>query len=213
LKDIHMLNRPIQALLVAGAILATSLAVSAQTSSDRLAEKFTGLAGSESNAKSLVTGLRDGSDIKLSSGTSTTTIDPQTGKMGYGNVNIALSLAEASLKQAGIANPTPEQLAAALNGGSVTNSDGKTVQLAGVLKMRAEGKGWGQIAQSMGFKLGEVVRSEKANRAIAEHRPGTKGEGAARTDRTLRAEHPEKPDRVDKVDRVERADKPERANR
>ena len=42
--------------------------------------------------------------------------------MGYGNVNIALRLAQASLAEHGIRNPTPEQLKAALNGGTVTNS-------------------------------------------------------------------------------------------
>jgi hypothetical protein len=216
-----MLTKHAHRLLVAGVVLAASFAAWPQSSptntvpADRLAQKFTDLAGSETNAKSLVTGLRDGSDIKLSSATGTTTIDPQTGKMGYGNVNIALSLADASLKQAGIANPTPDQLAAALNGGSVTNSDGKTVAMSGVLRMRAEGKGWGQIAQSMGFKLGEVVRSEKAARNIDEHRPA-KGERVAhgeRDERPVKAERAERPERAERAERAERPERPERASR
>jgi hypothetical protein len=96
--------------------------------------------------------------------------------MGYGNVNIALSLAEASLKQQGITNPTPEQLQGAL---------------MGVLRQRANGKGWGQIANSMGFKLGEVVRPEKH----------------------VQAERPEKPVRPDKPERPDRPERPEKPER
>src|SRR5256885_17260845 len=94
------------------ALLALPLVPSAQ-SNDKLVERYTAFAGSESNSKALVTGLRSGSDIQLSAGGSTTTIDPPTKKMGGGNVNIALALAEASLKQQGITHPTPEQIKAA----------------------------------------------------------------------------------------------------
>ena len=165
-------------LLTASALLAFPLALWAQAesagktteSADRLIQKYALLAGSEDNAKSLVTGLRDGTEVKLSSGTTSTSFTSPTGKMGYGNVNIALSLAEASLKQQGITNPTSEQLQGAL---------------MGVLQQRADGKGWGQIANSMGFKLGEVVRPER----------------------------PEKPVRPDKPERPDRPDKPERPGR
>ena len=165
-------------LLTASALLAFPLALRAQAenvgktaeSADRLIQKYTPLAGSEDNAKSLVTGLRDGAAVKLSSGGTSTSFTPPTGKMGFGNVNIALSLAEASLKQQGITNPTSAQLQGAL---------------MGVLQQRADGKGWGQIANSMGFKLGEVVRPER----------------------------PEKPVRPDKPERPDRPEKPERPGR
>src|SRR6266436_7575515 len=157
-------------LLTASALLAFPLTPWAQAesaaktteSADRLIQKYAPLAGSEDNAKSLVTGLRDGTAVKLSSGTASTSFTSPTGKMGFGNVNIALSLAEASLKQQGIASPTPQQLQSSLTG---------------ILDQRASGKGWGQIANSMGFKLGEVVRPEKA---------GQRAENA-------RAERPERP--------------------
>src|SRR5437773_4854712 len=155
-------------LLTASALLALPPALWAQAES--LIQKYAPLAGSEDNAKSLVTGLRDGTAVKLSSGSASTSFTSPTGKMGYGNVNIALSLAEASLKQQGITNPTSEQLQGAL---------------MGVLQQRADGKGWGQIANSMGFKLGEVVRPER----------------------------PEKPVRPDKPERPDRPDKPERPGR
>jgi len=165
-------------LLTASALVAFPFVTRAQTegaaktteSADRLIQKYTPLAGSEDNAKSLVTGLRDGTEVKLSSGTTSTSFTSPTGKMGFGNVNIALSLAEASLKQQGITNPTSEQLQGAL---------------MGVLQQRADGKGWGQIANSMGFKLGEVVRPER----------------------------PEKPARPDKPERPDRPEKPERPGR
>jgi hypothetical protein len=165
-------------LLTASALLAFPLAPWAQAesaaktteSADRLIQKYAPLAGSEDNAKSLVTGLRDGTAVKLSSGGTSTSFTSPTGKMGYGNVNIALSLAQASLKQQGITNPTSAQLQGAL---------------MGILQQRAGDKGWGQIANSMGFKLGEVVRPER----------------------------PEKPVRPDKPERPDRPEKPERPGR
>jgi hypothetical protein len=127
--------------------------------------------------------LRDGTAITLTQviqnadGTSTstdTTIQPLTGKMGYGNVKIALSLAEASLAKAGITDPTAAEIAAALNGGSLTLADGTTIDLQGVLAARAAGQGWGQIANSMGFTLGDLMRSPQAVGA------GAQGEAKAK---------------------------------
>lgn len=145
--------------------------------STRLSTQFTTFAGSDTNAQALVDGLHSGSSITLTetvagtngapSTTTTTTFTPDTGKMGYGNVRIALSLAEASLTKAGITDPTAAELEAALNGGTLVLADGTSVDLKGVLALRASGEGWGQIAKSMGFKLGEVMRSPKAAGHIA----------------------------------------------
>ena len=144
--------------------------------STRLSSEFAAFIGSDTNSQALVTGLRDGTAVTLdqvtlnADGTSTTSqvaFQPATGQMGYGNVKIALSLAEASLAQAGITDPTAAEIAAALNGGTLTLADGTTVDLQGVLAARASGEGWGQIANSMGFKLGDVMRSPKAVGAAA----------------------------------------------
>lgn len=152
----------------------TTTTTSASTSheSTRLSTGFTTFAGSNANAQALVDGLHSGSSITLTdtvagangapSTTTTTTFTPDTGKMGYGNVKIALSLAEASLSKAGITDPTATELQAALNGGTLVMADGSTVHLQGVLAARAGGEGWGQIASGMGFKLGEVMRSPNA---------------------------------------------------
>lgn len=148
-------------------------------SESQLTEKYASLAGSEANAKTLVTGLRDGTDFKIGS----TSFDPPTGKMGYGNVNIALSLAQESLPE----NPSPEQLKAALIGTSAK---------PGILAQRADGQGWGQIAQSMGIKLGEVMRSPKASERVA-----ARPERAARPDKPDRPERPAKPERPERPGR------------
>jgi hypothetical protein len=74
--------------------------------------------------------------------------------MGYGNIRIALRLAQTQLASQGIRNPTPAELQGALIGvpGSPTQ---------GVLQMRAAGMGWGQIANAMGVKLGTVVSGKQ----------------------------------------------------
>ena len=152
--------------------LALPLGAFAETQ-EQLVAKYTRLAGSEQNATSLVSGLRDGKEVKLTRGSTTETFTPPTGKMGYGNIDNALSLAEASLKKQGIANPTPAQLEAAT---------------MDILKMRASGQGWGQIAQAKGFKLGEVKRPEHVAKAERPHKP----------DRPEKPERPERPERPEK---------------
>ena len=191
--------------------------------STRLTTEFTPFAGSDANAQALVNGLRNGSAVTLTetvagtnggpSTTTTTTFTPDTGKMGYGNVKIALSLAEASLAKAGITDPTAAEVAAALNGGKLVMTDGSTVDLKGVLAARAAGEGWGQIAKDMGFKLGDVMHSPKHAGELAEHDHHDH-------DKVARVElahdhghdmdnHPVHPEHLSKVDRPERPDRPE----
>lgn len=159
-----MLKKTLLALL-----LSLPLAALAQ-SQDQLIERYTSLAGSKENATSLVTGLRDGKEVTLKRGTTTETFTPTTGKMGYGNVDNALALAEASLQQKNISNPTPAQLEA-----SVTE----------VLKMRADGMGWGQIAKRYDTMMGAVKRPERVSKVERPEKP-------------QRPERPEKPERPGK---------------
>lgn len=151
------------------------LAASAQ-SREKLADQYSAFAGSEANSQSLVNGLRNGTEVTLTNGSTTTTFTPPTGKMGNGNVHIALALAQTDLKQQGITNPTNEQL--------------KT-EMMKILQERADHKGWGQIAQSLGFKLGDVMRAEKADLH-------------ARNDRPERGEKPDRPERPERPDRAGR---------
>ena len=176
-----MLKKPLLVLLFA----LLPFAAQAQSES-QLTEKYATLAGSQANAKILVNGLRDGTDFKIGS----TSFDPPTGKMGYGNVNIALSLAEKSLADQGIMKPTAAQLESALIGTSAK---------PGILALRADGKGWGQIANSMGFRLGELMRSPKAGERVA-----------ARPERPAKLEKPERPDRPERPVKPERPERPGR---
>ena len=170
----------------------TSTAATAPTtvSMDKLVEKYTTLAGSKENARKLVTGLRSGGDIKIGSETTKTPTD----RMGVGNVNIALALTEAKLDQQGIEKPSAKQLNTALTD---------------VLKMRADGMGWGQIAHRMDMKLGDVMRSDRA------HRPERLAH-ADKVEKHARPDHAGKPERIEKFERPDkpvRFEKPERPER
>lgn len=132
----------------------------------KLTAEFAEFLGGEEQAQTVVSGLRQGTAFDLetqttttnpttgatTTTTTTTTIDPPTGTMGYGNVRITLRLAEAQLNQLGITDPTPEQLSAVLLGGTINNT-----QVNGILAMRADGMGWGQIAQQYGMTVGQLM--------------------------------------------------------
>jgi len=152
----------------------------------KISGDFNSFLGSDANA--VVTGLRNGTPINLTrttttagttggapvTTTTTTTITPPTGPMGHGNVYISLALAKQQLSQMGITEPTPQQLQAALTGGTITQTSGTgptatttTTQLRGILTMRSENMGWGKIAQELGTKLGPVMSGMKsANRNL-----------------------------------------------
>jgi hypothetical protein len=147
---------------------------------DKISSDFSSFLGADS--KAVVTGLRNGTPITLTSTaptsttgttavttTNTTIINPPTGKMGHGNVFISLALAKQQLGAVGITEPTPQQLQAALTGGSITTTGTTatgtptttTTPLKGILTMRSQDMGWGQIAHELGYKLGPVISSMK----------------------------------------------------
>jgi len=117
------------------------------------------------NSESVITGLRTGNEVILTTtgpeGTTTTAFTPPTSKMGYGNVSHALSLAKEQLAQYGITEPTANELQTTLIGGDITTQSGGTVNIDGVLTLRSEGMGWGDIAHEYGVKLGHVGNSRK----------------------------------------------------
>lgn len=207
--------------------------VSTNNESTRLSTEFAGFAGSDTNSQALVSGLRDGTAVTLddvttnpdgTTTTTSTTFTPATGQMGYGNVKIALSLAEASLAQAGITDPTAAELEAALNGGTLVLADGTSVDLNGVLAARAAGEGWGQIANSMGFKLGDVMRSPKATGSASASAHAHAGVSVTKVefgkghmaDRPSATDHSGKPDvagRPDFANKPTIPDRPQRPDR
>jgi hypothetical protein len=168
---------------------------------DKISSDFSSFLGADS--KAVVTGLRNGTPITLTRVPSTTTgvatteatiINPPTGKMGHGNVYISLALAKQQLGAVGITEPTPQQLQAALTGGQVTTTTGTTgtgtpmtskQNLDGILTMRSQNMGWGQISQKLGYKLGPVISSMKhTNQNIARLASTTasvKGSGHAKS--------------------------------
>ena len=154
---------------MAGGSVASATATS--TAAAKLASRYADFAGSASNAAALVAGLRSGSPFVLSStdaagALTQTTITPVGKAMGYGEVNIALSLAKAELSKQGITDPTPQQIQTALDGGTLTTATG-AVSLGGVLAMRQQGQGWGQIAQSLGYNLGDLVSASETGNSRA----------------------------------------------
>lgn len=155
---------------------------------NKISGDFNSFLGADS--KTAVTGLRSGTPFTLTSTSTTpstspgglpvttttnTVITPPTGQMGFGNVYISLALAKQQLSTLGITQPTPQQLQAALTGGTITQTTGTgataattTTDLQGVLTMRSQNMGWGQIAQKLGFKLGPVISGMKsANHSLA----------------------------------------------
>lgn len=169
-------------------VTTTATPATASNPNSKLVASFTDLAGSKDNASSLVNGLRTGGAITLvdplpppvpqplpaGSGSTkiapvSTTFLPGTKPMGYGNIRIALSLARTQLASQGITNPTALQLQGALIG---TPAGATGTATTGVLQMRASGMGWGQIANSMGVKLGAVMSGKQAL-PVASARPAT----------------------------------------
>jgi hypothetical protein len=224
-------HRPILTALAAGlltALAATAFAASdgttaTNTESTRLASTYTTFAGSDANADALVDGLRNGTSITLETTTTTTNADgttstattpstfqPATGKLGYGNVNIVLALAQNQLATMGITDPTADEIEAALNGGTVTLADGSTQTLQGVLALRAQGEGWGQIAHTLGFKLGDVVSASKTDHSQAGAEHARHGHEVASTGRPDRPVHPVHPDRPQRPDVAQRPNLPQR---
>lgn len=126
----------------------------------RMTASFANFAGSEENAASLVGGLRSGGPITLTGEPSRATslnFMPPTHRMGWGNVRHALTLAQRELAAQGITQPTPAQLRTALLGGSVVGATGRTATLPGILTLRSQGKGWGQIAHAAGVPMGNAA--------------------------------------------------------
>lgn len=136
----------------------TTVGTSATTEA-KLVSEFSAFLGGEEQAAAVVTGLRQGTAFTLP-GTPeagqepppSVTVDPPTGTLGYGNVRIALRMAQSQLAAMGITQPTAEELSAMLVGGEI---DGAPVD--GVLALRAEGMGWGEIAHRYDTTVGQLM--------------------------------------------------------
>ncbi|KQY50430.1 hypothetical protein [Lysobacter sp. Root494] len=175
---------------------------------------------------------------KMETVTVETLVANENGPMGWGEVDHSLGIAQA-LVDSGQAASFDEALLGTATTTTVTNADGTTTTTTsysgGVLAMRADGMGWGQIAKELGFKsLGEIksgryadadstVEGATATTTVASDK-SAKGKDIARTTRESHgksAEH--KPERVakaervtgrpEKIDRIAKIDRPERPER
>lgn len=198
---------------------------------DRLVDRYAEATGSDAAAADLIDGLRKGGEFTVQEAVTTTTTNADgtttttttlvdrtvanpAGPMGWGEVNISLSLAQALVDAGTYAN-----LSTALAGvpTTVTNADGTTTTTVegGVLAMRADGMGWGAIAKDLGFNLGSLISASNKNEhaVAAADKKGERAEKAAKPEKAERAAKAERPERVAKVDRPERPTRPERIER
>ena len=213
---------------------------------DRLVDRYADAAGSEAAAEGLVTSLRNGDDLTVTQTTTTTTnadgttttttstadvvIENPNGPMGWGEVDKALGIAQELVDGEKFAS-----LEDALTGtADITNADGTvTAGTDGILQLRADGMGWGQIAKEYDFKLGSVIGNRKtsttdsddgttaakvrgASERDAKPQRAAKAERAAKPERVAKVERPQRPERVErpaKPERPERPQKPERSGR
>jgi hypothetical protein len=119
----------------------------------RIAIRFVQLAGSEDNAVALVLALHHGVAVRLVEEDDpdrlpeTIALEVPTGPMPWNEVRIALLHAQDVLLHAGVMRPHGAQLQAALVGGEVLGADGKPIALRGILRMRADGVSWVDIAR------------------------------------------------------------------
>lgn len=181
---------------------------------------------------------------KMETVTVETVVANENGPMGWGEVDHSLGIAQA-LVDSGQAASFDEALVGTAETTTVTNADGTTTTTTtysgGILAMRADGMGWGQIAKELGFKsLGEIKSGRYADADSAEEgtastsvatEQSAKGKDAAnaarekihgksaehKPERTAKAERvsgrPEKIDRIAKIDRPERPERPMKPER
>ena len=106
----------------------------------RLSSQYAGWAGGKANADALVGGLRSGSPVTLVTTNSGSAVSmagfTPAAPMTYGEVRSALGRARQALAQLGIANPTAEEIQAALIGGDITLRNGASRSIAGVIGPR-----------------------------------------------------------------------------
>lgn len=152
----------------------TTVAYSESYYAKKIEATYGGLAGSSNNLQSLTQGLRNSTPVTLTTvgptgEVSIATFDPPTKPMGYGNISRALDFASKELAVAGISNPTAEQLQAALMGGSVINHQGQLMNMQGVLQLRSDGMGWGQIAHHLNISPAASANSQHTTFANGAH--------------------------------------------
>lgn len=122
-------------------------------STERLISEFGGWIGDRHDADQLVTTLRSGRPTATEGAAS---ITPATGPLGYGEVRLALKLAQGALAQQGVQYPDSAQLRAALHGGSLRTAQGEQM-MDGVLPQKTQGVGWAAMAERYGLSMEDML--------------------------------------------------------
>lgn len=126
--------------------------------------------------------------------------DLRAQKFGYGEITIALSLAER------------------LPGGLTPENIDKVVSM----RQGPPVAGWGNIARDLGLKINPAAErldriddeTAKPERAVKVKHEGTEGlEKAQKPERVEKAQRPERVEKVEKIERIERPEKPEKGGR
>ncbi|WP_146097338.1 hypothetical protein [Rhodoferax sp. TS-BS-61-7] len=124
----------------------------------RLVTEFAPWVGSPQDTERLVQSLQSGQALDPSGAASGV---PATGALGYGETRLALKLAQATLAQEGVTQPSGAQIQAALHGGTLDTANGPKA-LPGVLPQRAQGVSWGAMAQSAGMSVEDLIPPKSA---------------------------------------------------
>lgn len=143
---------------------------------DRAVTQFATAACTEDNARKLIEALHSGNEVTLTSDKGESVTFKPTSQLSYGEAYLAMSLAAETLRQNGITGcATPEQWRSVLIGGplsgatstsaisSTSASASSTSNFPGILVLRQQGQGWGQIAQTSHIQLGTVVSSAQSS--------------------------------------------------
>jgi hypothetical protein len=152
----------------------------------RLVETFSDFAGSAQNAQDLVEGLHNASPITLMDPSNAPkSFAPVTKPMAWRDVKIALAIAQAELASVGIAQPTPIDIEAVLNGGTA-GSGATMTNFTGVLTQRWSGLGWYQIVlahnlspELLATSAGRPMNADMAHAAALNSSPVRQGGIAA----------------------------------
>ena len=151
-------------------------------SNERLVEEFSPLVGNNADTEALITSLRTGHATQTEGAAS---VDPATGPLGYGEVRLALKVAQGALAQQGITHPDGNQLRAALHGGVLKTEAGEQT-LPGVLPLKSQGTGWATMAESYGVTALDMLppppkpgehRASSSRHGHKHHGKASKGRG------------------------------------
>ncbi|HTL67973.1 MAG TPA: hypothetical protein VL200_09950 [Lacunisphaera sp.] len=165
---------------------------------ERVSTEFSDVACTPENARMIFEAIHSGDEVSLSINGQSASFR-LSGQLGYGDAYIALALAAEALRSAGITGcATPEQWRAVLMGGQLTGSETSTstvstTRFPGILTLKSQGQGWGQVAQATHVQLGQVVsRADstlKLNSGNQENRSGQMDQDQSR--RESRSNQPE----------------------